>query len=659
MIASIYLKEHPYLINKPQTINFGGKYLYTYAQKANSIIVKRKPNRKYIPGFFNISDSICRIDLLSAIVGQNGVGKSSILDVIKTVFISESYISPDIKSVVLVEIDGETKVIYSDYKDVRLIDSEVSDPTGQLLEAADKTQYQSIYYSPHFDLKYDNNFDNIDSYDISLDQFIKLDFENIEKKGTNERGMKFDLHEELVFKNSLRQIEFLNSSIFQTNIKEIFDIPMYETGILYFRDVKIPPLNNTPTLLRPIIQCILEKIEAENKNWRVVNNQKKNITLTDQRLSEEKYFLKRSITKAFVSVIIQQMEKDNDWLDEGRMEHSINVDNFKTQSARDVLITFIKESYLEKKNIRKPIFNYDQVKDFLEKIDFLIDNENEATNIGRLKIKLKLDGIKEILILHRKIIRDLVSYYPAVDGLIEKRNHTDGFISFRPSDRNMSSGENALLNFFSKLYHFIQTNLTTESKSLPYKKNYILLLDEADMGFHPDWKKKYVNSILKTIPYFFESLEVKPNLQIIITTHDPLTLSDFPINNVIFLKKDDKYCDVILDNDQNKIQKTFGANISDLLAHSFFVNNGLIGDFSKSKIKGTIDWINNSKESNNIKSISIFNEELEYYKKIIGLIDEKIVKIKLAEMITELAHDNTYYNQVIDEEIEFLKKQKK
>lgn len=71
MIVSIYLEEHEYLTNKPQTLNFGGKYLYSFISVEKALIVKRKINDKYIPNFFDISESECKIDLVSAVVGQN------------------------------------------------------------------------------------------------------------------------------------------------------------------------------------------------------------------------------------------------------------------------------------------------------------------------------------------------------------------------------------------------------------------------------------------------------------------------------------------------------------------------------------------------------------------------------------------------------------
>ncbi|MEK6511205.1 AAA family ATPase [Myroides odoratimimus] len=678
MIVSIYLKEHEFLINEPQTLNFGGKYLYSFLQIGEYLIVRRKVNEKYIPDFFNISDSECKIDLLGAVVGQNGVGKSSVLDVIRKTFIEHIYSMPYNDSTILVEVDGETKILFSNYKvfvindedksnfsiilDFILKDDDKKFPESyDELEKIEMQDYQSIYYSPHFDLKYNNNFDEVDKYDISIDQFIKQDLDDKDKKGTNENGWRFPLHEELVFKNSMRQIEFLSSSVFRENsvFREVFDLPQYETGILHFRDLEIPDFHNTPNPLRPIIKLILKKAENERKDWHSIRKFDKNDNVVNQA-EVNRYLLERFVIKAFMSIVIEQMEKENTWLEEGKIENPYDMNRFKDLSAKVLLFYFIKESYIEKGNFKKEIFDYDEIIPFFEKLDSLFEEETNPDDINKQSIRLNLDEVKEIMQLHKKIVFNLLHYYPTREGLVDKGDYTDGFIAFRPTDRNLSSGENALLNFFSKLYSFIQGNLIEESKSLPNKENYILLLDEADLGFHPIWKKRYVDAILKTLPYFFKSLEVKPKIQIIITTHDPLTLSDLPINNVVFLQKDGKYCSVISDTDQNKIQKTFGANITDLLAHSFFVENGLIGDFSRSKIKEVIDWINENKKISEIrKSTPEFTEKLEYYKKVINLIDEKVVKIKLTEMITDLVPDNEYYNQVIDIEIELLKNKKK
>lgn len=673
MIVSIYLEEHEYLIDEPQTINFGGKYIYFFEPNEERLLIKRKLNQKYIEDFFNITNSACKVTLLSAIVGQNGVGKSSVLDIVRKVFVEHTYSLPYNNSTVLVEIDGETKVLQSQYRDIDIVDEDKNNPRSKKSIKIDRDAYQSIYYSPHFDLKYNDNFSEIDKYDISLDQFIKDDLEGTDKKGTNENGWRFHLHEELVFKNSMRQIEFLSSSIFNNNsiFREVFDLPQYETGILYFRDVEIPyssdlngnkklSLHNTPMALRPIISLILEKTENESIDWHIFRDQNSKLDKNLRQALVNKYLLERFIIKAFISVVIQQMEKQNTWLGEGNIKNPpYEMERLKDFSAKDLLFYFIKESYIKRGDYKKSIFNYNEIISFFEKLDLLFEKEINPDNIKKQSIRLNLDELKEILQLHKKIIINLLYYYPTFEGLVVKGDYTDGFIAFRPTDRNMSSGENALLNFFSKLYNFIQSNLIKESKSLSDKENYILLLDEADLGFHPIWKKKYIDAILKTLPYFFESLEIKPKIQIVITTHDPLTLSDLPINNVVFLQKSDENFTMVSDSN-NRIQKTFGANITDLLAHSFFVEEGLIGDFSKAKINEVIDWINKSKKLSDIKkSTRKFKNELQYYQSIIKIIDEKIIRIKLTEMITELVPDDNYYNQIIQSEIDHLLSKKR
>lgn len=676
MIASIYIEEHQYIFDEPQTLNFGGKYLYSFIHlNRNELLVNRIINDKYISNLFNISDSDSNLNLLSAIVGQNGTGKSTILDIIRSNFISHRQSMPYSSLIIITEENDESKLLFSNlrYDKIYIVDKDFNnDDTNAyrtfLLEPdkfktiEDAAQsYQSIYYSPHFDLKFNNDFDEIDNYDISLDQFIKQDLENTDQKDTDENGWKFPLHEELLFKNTMRQIEFLNSSVYKDNsiFREVFNIPQYETGILNFREVPIPTFHNTPNKLKPIIKLILQKVEEDNNNWIKIQKFDEN----DKLLNEEdiyRHLLKRYVIKSFVSIVIHQMEKKNTYLDEAQINDPYNMDRFKEYSAKELLKYFIEESYIEKGKLKKPIFNSEKIIKFLDKLNGLIDKESNPDKISKQSLHLNLDEIKEVLELNRSFLLNLRDYFPPLEGLKQKSDYIDSFIDFRPTDRNLSSGENALLNFYSKLYSFIQNNLIKESKSLPDKDNYVLLLDEADLGFHPVWKKRYIDAILKTIPYFFEELEVVPTLQIIITTHDSLTLSDFPNNNVIFLQKNGDLSSVISNNDQLKIQKTFGANISELLSHSFFVEDGLIGDFSKSKINEVIDWINQNKKLVKKRiSTEDFQKEYEHYKKVINLIDEKVVKLKLTEMITDLVPDDEYYNQVIDKEIEFLKRRKK
>ena len=640
MITSIYIRKHSYLVDNPLTLNFGGEYLYSFKEEGQSLIISRNQNDKYIPNFFNISESDSKIELLSAIVGENGVGKSSILDIIRSVFSkSEGFTYKEV--VVLVENEGETRILYSNipfkcYLEGKLLE-EIGKPNNNT------SSYQSIYYSPHFDLKYNSNYDELDYYDISLDEYIKQDLNNIKQNDIQ------DIHNELNFKNTLRIIEFITSDIFQQKkILSVFEIPKYEYAFLIFKvkkhrknDAKEVSLWNTPSQFMRTIKDIYKRLEHEISTG-AENCRKNNV----DRLTIRKYILKRIVVLSILSVIVDMLEEKNTYLEEGILEnkYSLNLENLDTV---DAFLFFVENAYV--KNGKKyKIFKDDLFKNFLDNIFNIIDSVSNESDISdfpynSVPIKIKVENIKNLIELHREIVKNFMNY-PNMSTY--KNINQYEFITIDPLGRSMSSGEFAILNFFSKLYYFLVYKMPNSLN----KQNYILLLDEADLGLHPMWKKKFITTILQSVPYFFEGLTPKLNLQIILTTHDPLTLSDIPKHNVIFLEKTEEgKCRI-----SSEVQKTFGANITDLLADSFFLKKGLIGEFAKSKINEVITWINENRNKTKIDE-----EKLAYYKKVIELIDERVIKLKLSEMITELLPDNTFYNEMIDKEIEKLQNQKR
>src|SRR5690606_28187497 len=104
-------------------------------------------------------------------------------------------------------------------------------------------------------------------------------------------------------------------------------------------------------------------------------------------------------------------------------------------------------------------------------------------------------------------------------------------------------------------------------------------------------------------------------------------ISDLLSYNTIFLSNND-CSDVTIVKDSLEDQKqTFAANIHTLLADSFFVKGGLIGDFSKDKINEVINLISTNKDLN--------YEDHIYIKKVIKQIGEPLIKNKLLQMYTQ------------------------
>lgn len=189
---------------------------------------------------------------------------------------------------------------------------------------------------------------------------------------------------------------------------------------------------------------------------------------------------------------------------------------------------------------------------------------------------------------------------------------------------SLSYGQRFLIRF---LYSFLNqvNNLTTHYEY----DNIILLLDEVEMGLHPQWQKEFLSLLLKVINRF----KTRFNYQIIVTSHSPFILSDLPKGNVILLKKGKQ-------TQEFKDMQTFGANIHTLLSNGFFMQDGLIGQFAKEKINEVIDNLKNKRESLSKAQI----------KSIVSLIGEPFLHSKIEQMYSEKFG--------IDDELEELKKQK-
>ncbi len=656
-LAAIYIEDHDYLFEKSQTINFGGQYFYEFKNQDNNIIVTKTLNENFIPNFFNLTNSGSKATNLNAIVGQNGAGKSTLLDLIRSEFIEQKYALPQCNSLFLIEFESEKDpiVLRNDFNKTFI---NTIDKKATLKELKSKLPFkpQTIYYSPHYDYKYNPNFDDVDNHDISFDKIVEKDLEEIRDKDTNENGWPYSASQELIFKNSLRQLTFLSSDLVNSQkiFKDIFQLQEHYEPILHFRGYNEKEKEwNTPYQFREILKLIAEKAEKESLDWHLICEYENDKVLNQVEIN--KYLLKRNVIKCVLSLLYRQMERKNSFLQEGFFPYEdLKVELEKADSFQ-TLILFAQYSSINLKSTKsEKIFSDGIFEKFLTSIYVAIEKTTDEDFVSKSTLKPTTEEAIEILSFQRQFLNELNSYYVKFysnkDELtIGENEKIEEFINYMPFSRRMSSGENALLNFYSRIYDFLNTNL----KEIKYRKltnHYILLLDEADLTFHLSWKKKYVKALLKTLPYFFNELENKPSFEIIITTHDPITLSDLPNANVIYIERQDysSPSNILAFNSKNRPSKTFGANISDLIADSFFIENSLIGDFAFDKIQETIVWLNT--EDN--------HQNEDNYKKIIKTIDEPIIQRKLAEMYDEKTNKN-FQLEVINDQIDKLLKLKK
>lgn len=147
----------------------------------------------------------------------------------------------------------------------------------------------------------------------------------------------------------------------------------------------------------------------------------------------------------------------------------------------------------------------------------------------------------------------------------------------------LSSGEQELLNLLSRLYYGITIK---PQRFHNIESPRILLLDEAEIGYHPDWQRQYVKVLTEFMGFMRVSAGV--DFQIVITSHSPIILSDVPVCSVNFLRRQGETTENV-----NNEEETFGENVFRLYRRGFFMENGLIGEFAKKKIQALEEVIEN------------------------------------------------------------------
>ena len=183
----------------------------------------------------------------------------------------------------------------------------------------------------------------------------------------------------------------------------------------------------------------------------------------------------------------------------------------------------------------------------------------------------------------------------------------------------MSSGERQYLyNFSTVIYHMRNLLSIQDIQRVRYRSIH-LVFDEVEICFHPEYQRKFINSLLAIL----NRTRIIPHcsVQITIATHSPFILSDVIQDNILYLKDGHDVREQITVN-------PFGANINDVLQQSFFLENGFMGEFAQRKIKSLVDFLKKEKHNAqwNIQSARFF---------IDNNVGDPVIKGLLEELLTE------------------------
>ncbi len=207
---------------------------------------------------------------------------------------------------------------------------------------------------------------------------------------------------------------------------------------------------------------------------------------------------------------------------------------------------------------------------------------------------------------------------------------------------NMSRGEMLFVNHFSSLYKALAISEN------PGIRNIIICLDEPEESFHPEWARKYVYYLTTFLNQVKKGQHIK--YQVIISTHSPFIVSDIPKNNITCIKlleQDGAYTRIT-----EKANFGFGSNLYDIIKDDFFLDSS-IGEFATREINKVLERIN---------ILSNYNEEaLNEIQSFINIIDDKFIQNKLnailKQKVREIMSDDEKIARIreLEEELSRLK----
>jgi len=604
------IEKQPF--NFSSILNFTVKVASDSSELRPSYIVEVNPNPEFVSLFpENISN-------ITGIIGKNGTGKSSLLHCLKlmagqlarltsplifsildrktnrvlTYYYSEGGIKemlPLNVSIVVPDPALGNKFVISEAKpySINRLQGEKGSINGLDFDFKDiSTCFYSNSFDSHREVIYDGIINISSNYKIDefLKTYLRREIEKEKKrKKTEEREITLwpshiaEFHK-LEVRSTLRFLAYAN----RRKKGLIPDLPKSILVNFNFDDYKL--IISKGSLEYPLSN-IIKKIHEQSSK------------IVFQEKNEVERFYNLILLCTLYYYVRWNMEDRRSSVLENQIPALENLSNqFSFEHLQRILIEVPKHSTISGINVTRHVIS-EQFYNSLKKVEFISDGGPNQKSRFEFKINNSLWPVLSAVYN--------LSYVDAIT-----------FIDYEWNG-GLSSGEEAFLKHFSRL-NDIRPRIKSDTLWL--------LIDEGDLYFHPQWQKGYLDNLLTYISFLFHNKSV----QIILTTHSPFIVSDLPKQNLVFLTKRDGKCVVA---DEKLQSETFGANIHELFSNSFFIHDGLMGDFAKNKINELMDWCNSNKRPS--------EKEIDYYKSLVKIIGEPLIRYKLLEMIAAKTGENT------------------
>lgn len=189
-----------------------------------------------------------------------------------------------------------------------------------------------------------------------------------------------------------------------------------------------------------------------------------------------------------------------------------------------------------------------------------------------------VDGTKAVIPLHD--MREgnfLTALAQGLDKSLLAEHEINHRYFIRLSFAGISTGEAQYLDLHAALYHAIKTYRHRKGDTC------VLLLDEPDCRFHPEWSRNFVLNLTELLN---TDVFRDYRYQVIISTHSPMLVSDVPKESVHCLYRNESGNITIRSSDYGLM-----SNLNDLITNSFFADS-IFGAYAERYVNKLIQDIN-------------------------------------------------------------------
>lgn len=606
------------ILHENETYVFYNEYDFSRYSAKRREISRKKVNIPDLYSFTNNSKKEIKLNI-SAIVGQNGSGKSSLVEL----FYVSCYNISVINQVLYDEEDQRLLGANDIVDDINVeIFYQLNDNIYMINMIGNKIRY-FILENKIFRIAKDKF--NLDSYFYTVAINYSLHSLNSEVLGNWVRRI---FHKNDGYQTPIVLNPYRHKGIIDINNEEYLVKSRLISNILGRIDSKVKPedslrnILDSKTAYRLKVEINRDKFRYENSKPIFPITEKSGYTILPLVY---KYFLKD-----------ENFEPKNTLLNRYAKEYIL----YKLQSISSKYQPY-------KKLFRSFADNVEQANDYLK----MLSEENSHVT---LKLIQAINFLSNELYFDRRESFDLtVAYLSAqLDKQVKAKDQKlidilpPAFfrvdIEFKDSDSfsHLSSGEKQRVYSLATLIYHINNLSSTNEKIVNNKYNNVnVIFDELELYFHPELQRNLINDIIENIKKV--NLNKINSINILLITHSPFILSDIPNQNILFLTS------LGAPDSTPRNTKTFGGNIHELLGNSFFLQNGFVGEYAKNKIQGIIDILidSDNKKMSKVNKDAIWDE--------IQIIGEPFLKQKLEEMFY-LKYDKELKISQLQEEIKRL-----